>query len=138
MPSVTAHARSLISSKRLSLSWPRVEPIVHGAQPRLENVRINLRGRQIGVAQHHLNRAQAAARLGQVRPKRMAHDVWTEHVRQTGAAPVAFQDFPEPDAAETAAANVQKDKWRPAPFRADESRPPVPKITSDPQSRLIA
>src|SRR5437764_15088209 len=95
MPSVTAHARSLISSKRLSLSWPRVEPIVHGAQPRLENVRINLRGRQIGVAQHHLNRAQVGTPLEQVRRKRMAHDVWPEHVRPTGGAPVAFQELPE-------------------------------------------
>src|SRR5438876_8348521 len=96
--------------KRLSLSEsrPRVKPIVDGPQPRLEHVRVNLRGRKVRMPEHHLDRPQIGAAFEQVRGKRVTDHVRTEGTRQVGAAAVSLEELPEPDAAHRLAANVQK------------------------------
>src|SRR6185436_18894578 len=57
------------AGKRLSLaeSRPRVETVIDRAEPRLEHMRVDLRRRQIGMAQHQLDGAQIGAALEQVR-----------------------------------------------------------------------
>jgi hypothetical protein len=64
-------------NKRFSLaeSRPWMKSIVDRAQPRFEDVRVDLRGRQIGVAEHHLNRAQVGATLEQVCGERVPKHV---------------------------------------------------------------
>ena len=86
--------------KRLSLpeSRARVKPIVDASQPRLEDVRVDLRGRQIGVPEHHLDRAQVGAALEQVRRERMTQHVRAERAADAGPAAVRFQNLPEADA----------------------------------------
>ena len=76
-----------VLGKRLSLSESRarVKAIVDRAQPRLEHVRVDLRRRQIGVAEHHLDGAQVGAALEQVRRERVAQHVRAERARQAGA-----------------------------------------------------
>src|SRR3982074_3463244 len=55
--------------KRLSLaeSGARVEAIVHDTEARFEHMRVDLRGREIGMTQHHLDRPQVGTALEQVR-----------------------------------------------------------------------
>src|SRR5439155_22756332 len=98
------------SPKRLSLaeSGARMETVVDGAQARLDHMRVDLRRRQIAMAEHHLNRPEVGAPLEQVRRERMPHDVRAERRRQVGAAAVLFQDFPEADPAERPAARVEE------------------------------
>src|SRR5687767_11619093 len=74
--------------KRLSLSEsrPRMESIVDGAQTRFDNMRVNLRRRQVCVAEHHLNRPKIGAPFEQVRGERMTDHVRAERTREVGAA----------------------------------------------------
>src|SRR5215510_11902118 len=96
--------------KRLSLADSRawVKPIVDRAQPRLEHVRVDLCGREISVAEHHLDRAQVGAAIEQMRGERMPQDVRTERTRKSGLASVLLQDLPEADARERAATSVDE------------------------------
>ena len=70
-----------------------MEPVVDLAQPRLEHVRVDLRRRQIGVAEHQLNRAQVGPPLEQVRGERMAQHVRAQRARQSRLLAVAFEDI---------------------------------------------
>ena len=83
-------------------SVARVKLVVDGAQPRIEDVRVDLRRRQIAVAEHHLDRAQVGAALEQVRGERMPQHVRAERARHTGPLAVLLQDLPEADARQAA------------------------------------
>src|SRR3954447_17697365 len=54
---VSVKQRKMSAGKRFTLSesGPRVEAIVHAAQPRLQDVRVDLRRRQVGVPEHQLD-----------------------------------------------------------------------------------
>ena len=52
-----------------------MKSVVDRPQARLEHVRINLRRRQVGVAQHHLDGAQVGTAIEQMRRKRMPQHV---------------------------------------------------------------
>ena len=54
---------------------PRVELVVDRAQARLQHVRVNLRRRQIGVAQHHLDGPEIGAAFEQMRRERVPQHV---------------------------------------------------------------
>ena len=62
----------------LICSCPRVELIVNGAHALLEHVCVDLRGREIGVAQHHLDGSEVCTALEEMRRKRVAKHMWTE------------------------------------------------------------
>src|SRR5215813_8389200 len=117
MTSVTAHAVcSLLREKtcvleHLSLAelWARVEAIIDSAQARFEHVSIDLRRRQIGVTEHHLNRAKIGAPFEQVRRERMPHHVWAQRARESGLDAVTLQNFPEADARQRPAARVDEE-----------------------------
>src|SRR5207247_3804482 len=89
-------------------SAPGVEAIVDGSEPGRQHMRVNLRRRQIGVAEHQLNRAQVGAPLEQVGRKRMAEDVWADRARQVRPPRVPLENLPEADAAERTAARVEE------------------------------
>src|SRR5437016_5037931 len=99
---VGVNPEKMSAGKRLSLSesGPRVEAIVDGAEPGLEHVCVYLRRRQIGVAEHQLNRPQIGAPLEQVRRERVPQDVRAQRPRQAGLDRVLLEDLPEPDAAQ--------------------------------------
>ena len=71
--------------------------VVRGAQPRLQHMRVNLRRRQVGVAEHHLDHPQVRAALEQVRRERVPQDVRAEVARDAGlAAPYPLSTFQKP------------------------------------------
>ena len=49
-----------------------MEPVVDVAHPLFEHVRVNLRRRQVGVPEHHLNGAEVGAALEKVGRKRVS------------------------------------------------------------------
>src|SRR5215831_733338 len=93
--------RETVCAEHLSLaeSGPRVEAVVDRPQARFEDVCVDLRRRQIRVAKHHLNRPEIGAAFEQVRGKRVANDVRTQRVRQTGGGAVTLENLPEPHTA---------------------------------------
>ena len=76
--------------KQLSLTDSRtwVEPLVHAAQPCFQHVRVDLRRRQIGVPEHHLDRAQVGAAIEKVRRERVPEDVRADRRTNAGLAAV--------------------------------------------------
>ena len=69
-------------------SRARVKAVVDIPQTRLEHVRVDLRRREIGVPEHHLDGAQIGAALEQMRRERMPQDVRTERAADAGATTV--------------------------------------------------
>jgi hypothetical protein len=49
-----------------------VKFVVHGAQPRFEHVRVDLRRREIRMTEHELNHTKVGASFEQMRRERMA------------------------------------------------------------------
>src|SRR5262245_28510971 len=116
-------------------SCPRVEPVVDLPQPRLEDVRVDLRRREIGVAEHQLDGAQVGASLERMGRKRVPQHVRTERARQMRAASMLLQDLPEADAAERAAARVDEQARRAA--RLEELAAGARLVFADPARRLL-
>src|SRR5262245_56970001 len=83
-------------------------------------VRVELRRRDVRVAQHLLQRAQIAAARQQVRREAVAERVRTHPGRQSGRGRVALDDLVEALACEAGAALVDEQPRLPA--LADESR----------------
>src|SRR6185295_5872729 len=109
-PSYALKQREIPCRKQLSLSesGPRVEAIVDRPEPRFEHVCVDLCGREVGVAEHQLDRTQVRAALEQMRGERVAQHVRAERARQVGFARVLLENLPEPDAAQRAAARVHE------------------------------
>src|SRR5450756_2096882 len=57
------HPRFRSSTMRRGASRARVEPLVDRAQASVEHVRVDLGAREIGVPQHHLDRAEVGAAI---------------------------------------------------------------------------
>jgi hypothetical protein len=55
-----------------------VELIVNGAHALLEHMCVDLRRREIGVTQHHLDGSEVRTALEEVRRKRVSKHMWTE------------------------------------------------------------
>ena len=89
-----------------------MESIVHRSQPRFEYVRVDLRRREVGVAEHQLNRAQIGAALEEVRSERVAQHMRADRSPQVCLAPVLGEDLPEADAAQRPAARIQEQPRR--------------------------
>src|SRR5262245_49175127 len=125
-----------LETVKSSRSSTRVETIVDRAQPRVEDVCVDLRRRQIGVAEHQLNRAEVGAALEQVRREGVAQDVRTQRPRQLRGARVALQDLPEPDTAQRTAARVHEQARRRAPLHQLWARARL--VFLNPVARLLA
>src|SRR3954462_1707841 len=82
---------------------PRVGVEVDVLQPLGREVGVDLRRRDIRVAEHLLQRAQVAAAGEQVRRERVAEGVRAHAVLEPGAAGVALDDLVEPLARQAAA-----------------------------------
>src|ERR1043166_7070465 len=80
-----------------------MKSIVDLAQTRLQDVRVNLRRRQVRVPEHCLNGAQIGAALEQMRRKRVPQHVRTQMRANARAAAVRLQQFPEAEPREPAA-----------------------------------
>ena len=68
---------------------------MHRFQPLLIDMRIDLRRRNIGVAQHLLNDPQIGAVPEQMRRETVSKKVWVNVLLQSGAGRVFFYDLPE-------------------------------------------
>src|SRR5918993_354784 len=89
-----------------SSTWVRAE--VHVLQPLAGEVRVELRRRDVRVAQHLLHGAQVAATGQQVRRERVPERVRAHAVRQPRGERVAADDLVEALAGELAAAEVHE------------------------------
>ena len=82
---------------------------MHLLQPRAIDMGINLRRRDIGVAEHGLHRAQVGAAFEQMGRERMAQGVRRDSFVDAGGQSVAANQFPEALAAERLAGAVGED-----------------------------
>jgi hypothetical protein len=113
-----------------------MEAVVDRPQARFEYMRVDLRGRKVGVTKHHLNRPKVSSSLQQMRRKRMPDDMRAEGLWETSPTPVAFQDLPEADAAERPTSSVDEHSGRRASLH--QGGPPVALITPYPICGLFA
>ena len=100
----------------------------------VREVRVDLRRRDVGVAEHLLQHAQVAAAGEQVRSERVAQRVRAHPVLQPAFARVALDDLVEPLAAEAAAALVDEEVRLVA--NADELRAAALQVDPDGGERL--
>src|SRR5258705_7602511 len=110
-------AKRRIRRNTAARSRPGMKTVVHRPHPLLQHVGVNLRRRQIGVAEHHLDGAEIRAALEQVRRERMPQHVRAERPSEAGAAPVRLQDLPEAD--------------------ARQPRPAAPRVHEEPRTRAL-
>ena len=68
---------------------------MHGFEPLLINVGVNLRRRNIGVAEHFLDNAQIGAVAQEMCRETMPQKMGINVFFQTGAARVFFHDLPD-------------------------------------------
>ena len=68
---------------------------MHSFEPLLVDMRIDLRGGNIGVAEHLLNDPQIGAVPEQVRCEAVPEKVWVNILLQPGVARVLFYDLPD-------------------------------------------
>ena len=69
---------------------------VDGLQPLLIDMRVNLRGRNVGMPEHLLDDAQIGAVAEQVRGKTMTEQVRIDIHFQSGMARMFFHNLPDP------------------------------------------
>src|SRR5262249_50864368 len=96
---------------RLLRSW--MKPVVHLTQPGLEHVGVDLRGREVGMAEHGLNGPQIGSALEQMRRERVAQHVRTEVTANAGPAPVGLERLPEAKAREFLTFSAAQEEPRP-------------------------
>ncbi len=118
---------------------PGVELVIDRPHPLFEHVRVDLRRREIRVAEHHLDRAQIGAALEQVRRKRMPQHVRAERAATARLPRVALQDLPEPDARQAGPAAARVDEQPRALPLAEQRRPRVAQVPRAPtRAGLVA
>src|SRR6187455_1664500 len=95
---ITGGRRSVALSRRASRAG--VACIVDRTHPMLEHVGIDLRGREVGMTEHHLDGAEIGAAFEQVRGERMPQRMRAEPGLQPGLAGVGLENLPEAHACE--------------------------------------
>jgi len=81
-------------------------------QPTLHDMGVDLRCRNVGVAEHQLNRAQVGAALEQMGGETVPELVRGQPATQSGPAAVRLKDSPEANAADTSAVAIEKKSGR--------------------------
>src|SRR5437773_5987320 len=104
--------QGLSSEGGAPLSGAGMEVLVNLAEALAVDVRVDLRGGDVRVSQHHLHAAQIGAPLQKVRCERVAQHVGAELATDADGAPVGFEDLPEALAAHGLAAVVEKERGR--------------------------
>src|SRR5687767_557592 len=94
--------------RRLPRLGPRMRLEVDVLQALGGQVRIHLRGSDVGVPQHLLQRAQVAAAGEQMRRERVAERVWAHPLGEARRGGVTLDDLVEPLARQPAAAVVDE------------------------------
>src|SRR6478736_3416393 len=115
----------------------RMEAVVDLAESRFENVRVDLRRREIGVAEHRLNRAEIGATLEQMRRERMPQYVRTEAAADAGAATASLENLPEAETRQPGAA-ARVDEHPGTGFLAEQHRPCLGDVLLHPLHRRVA
>src|SRR5437870_3741035 len=107
-----------------------MEPSVHGQQRRRRQVRVDLGGRDVGVAEHGLDRAQVGAALEQMARERVPEDVGRDALAQARLGGGATHDRPERLPREAPPARVHEQAA--AVADAGIQRADVPEVTAHP------
>ena len=74
--------------------------VVHRSEPGFENVGINLRRRQVRVAEQRLDHSEVGPPLEQMSRKGVPHHVRAQLLSQPGLPTVFLDDLPEADPAQ--------------------------------------
>ena len=82
--------------------------LINFFQAFLHHVRINLRRRNIGMAEHKLNGAQIRAALQKVSRETVTQHVGLQFQSQPGFSSILRKFFPETDAAHASAKAIQE------------------------------
>src|SRR5271157_2681044 len=82
--------------------------LINLLQPLLQNVRIDLRGRNLTVPEHKLDRAQISSPFEKMRGKRVPDQMRRQGNRKACLTPVAGQDLPKPHARQGLSLAVEK------------------------------
>src|SRR3989454_8998444 len=90
-------------------SRARVEVLVDLSQPLAVDVRVDLRRRDVRMAEHDLHGSQIGAPLQKMRREGVAQHMRAEPGSQTDGAAMLLENFPEPLPAHRAAAVVEKE-----------------------------
>lgn len=106
-----------------------MKPLVNGFEAGRFNLGVNLGGGDVGMAEHHLDRAQIGTARQQVGGKGVAQHVGADPVFGPGMDCDAIDDLPEPIAGHGAAPVVQEQKG--AGFFLDQLRPSPVKVVVD-------
>src|SRR5688572_354690 len=96
-----------------------METIVDLPQPGFEHMCVDLRRREVGVAEHGLDGAEVGAALEQVRRERVTQDVRAEMTAHTGGESVLLQQLPEPEAGEPCSTAGVDEQPRTLPLLAE-------------------
>src|SRR5439155_15247108 len=98
----------------------------------LQDVRVNLSGRDVAVTQHELDRAQIGAPLEQVRRERVPHQVGRNARRNPRRPAVASDDLPEAHPRKRASALVDEQRRH---GRILHQLPPLPSVSFEGSQR---
>src|SRR5512138_1156150 len=104
-----------------------MELVVNTAEAVPADVRVDLRRRDLAVAEHELDRAQVGAALEQVGRERMTEDVRADLGREPGAGGVLAEELPNALPGEWTAAAREEELF--APVAVDE-RPDLVEIAA--------
>src|SRR2546423_1090248 len=107
---MTRTARRRMKRNTARASRPRMKTVVHRPHPLLKDVRVNLRRREIRVAQHHLDGTQIGATLEEMGGERMTQHVRAERRGDACAPPIRLQHLPEAAARQSSSAAPRVDE----------------------------
>src|SRR5450830_2065668 len=85
-----------------------MELLVHRAEVFAVDVRVDLRGRDVYVAEHLLHRPQIRAPFQQVRRERMAQSMRRHGLGDSGLVHVLAQDLPRAHARQLSSASIEE------------------------------
>src|SRR5437867_7137118 len=100
------------------------------------DVRVDLRRRDVGVAEHHLHGSQVGAALQQMRREGVTQHVRAELAPETDRASVLLEDLPEALPAHPSAPAVEEQRRLRGPTQKTRSGPV--EIRADPTGGLAA
>src|SRR5688572_28618241 len=104
---------------------------VYRAQMLAVDVRVDLRGGDVLVAEHLLHGAEVGASFQQVRGEGVAEDVGVDLLLDAGGARPLLRDVPDRVPAERSAAHVEEEDVAAPLAGGDEVRPRLATVTLD-------
>src|SRR6266850_1743064 len=111
--------------------------LVNLLQPLLDDVGVNLRRRNVRVAEHELNGPEVRSALEQVRGETVSQHVWGKRYAHACLASIGREYLPDADTAQWRAAAIHEQRRAAWDF-AEQLRPGIAEVFFDDGERLFA